>query len=87
MKEWSLTLGSAIRRTGDRVGLSLLLAIEEALGRKAQINHLPEQPGDVPLTCADISKARRLLGYEPTTPLRIGLPRFIEWFHQTRARA
>jgi UDP-glucuronate 4-epimerase len=65
----------------------LISAIEGALGRKAQINLLPEQPGDVPLTCADISKARRLLGYEPTTPLRVGLPRFVEWFHQTRNTA
>ena len=58
----------------------LITAIENALGRKAKINQLPEQPGDVPLTCADISKARRLLGYKPTTPLRIGLPRFISGF-------
>ncbi len=65
----------------------LIAAIEEGLGKKAKINLLSEQPGDVPLTCADISKARRLLGYQPTTPLRIGLPRFIEWFHQTRDRA
>ena len=65
----------------------LIAAIEDALGRKAQINLLPEQPGDVPLTCADVSKARRLLGYQPTTPLHIGLPRFIEWFHQTRNNA
>lgn len=64
----------------------LIAAIEGALGRKAVINQLPEQPGDVPLTSANISKARRLLGYQPATPLRIGLPRFIEWFHQTRAR-
>jgi UDP-glucuronate 4-epimerase len=65
----------------------LIAAIEEALGRKAKINRGPEQPGDVPLTCADISKARRLLGYEPTTPLRVGLPRFIEWFHETQEGA
>jgi UDP-glucuronate 4-epimerase len=64
----------------------LITAIEETLGRKAKINYLPEQAGDVPLTCADISKARRLLNYQPTTPLRVGLPRFVEWFHQTRAR-
>ncbi len=62
----------------------LIVALEETLGRKAKINQLPEQPGDVPLTCADISKARRLLGYQPATPLRAGLPRFVEWFHQTR---
>jgi UDP-glucuronate 4-epimerase len=65
----------------------LIAAIEEALGRKATIEQLPEQPGDVPLTCADIAKARRLLGYQPATPLRIGLPRFIDWFHQTREHA
>ena len=58
----------------------LIEAIEEALGRKAQIRVLPEQPGDVPLTCADISKARKLLGYDPKTPLHVGLPKFVEWF-------
>ncbi len=65
----------------------LIAAIEQALGRKAKINYLPEQPGDVPLTCADISKARRLLGYRPQTALAVGLPRFIEWFHQVRDSA
>jgi UDP-glucuronate 4-epimerase len=58
----------------------LIKAIETAVGKKAKINQLPEQPGDVPLTCADISKARRLLGYNPTTKLRDGLPKFVEWF-------
>ena len=60
----------------------LIEKIEKALGQKAKINQLPEQPGDVPLTCADISKARKLLGYNPTTRLSEGLPRFIEWFMQ-----
>jgi UDP-glucuronate 4-epimerase len=60
----------------------LIEKIEKALGKKAKINQLPEQPGDVPLTCADISKARKLLGYDPTTQLSEGLPRFIEWFMQ-----
>ena len=58
----------------------LIAAIEKALGKKAKINQLPEQPGDVPLTCADISKARKLLGYDPTTSLDVGLPKFIDWF-------
>jgi UDP-glucuronate 4-epimerase len=58
----------------------LISAIEKALGKKAKINRLPEQPGDMPLTCADISKAKKLLGYKPATPLRDGLPRFIDWF-------
>jgi UDP-glucuronate 4-epimerase len=65
----------------------LIAAIENALGRKAEINYLPEQPGDVPLTCSDISKAQRLLSYRPTTPLAVGLPRFVEWFHANRERA
>jgi UDP-glucuronate 4-epimerase len=58
----------------------LIGAIENALGKKAKINRLPEQAGDMPLTCADISKARKLLGYNPTTRFSDGLPRFIDWF-------
>ena len=58
----------------------LIVAIENALGKKAEINQLPEQPGDMPLTCADISKARKLLGYSPATRLSEGLPKFVEWF-------
>jgi len=58
----------------------LIAAIENALGKEAKINQLPEQPGDMPMTCADISKARKLLGYNPTTKLGEGLPRFIDWF-------
>jgi UDP-glucuronate 4-epimerase len=64
----------------------LIAAIENALGQKAKINRLPEQPGDVPLTCADISKARKLLGYNPKTKLSDGLPRFIEWFRGNASR-
>jgi UDP-glucuronate 4-epimerase len=58
----------------------LIVAIENALGKRAKINQLSEQPGDMPLTCADISKARKLLGYKPTTRLSGGLPNFIDWF-------
>ncbi len=63
----------------------LIAQIESAVGRKAIINRLPEQPGDVPLTCADISKARGLLGYAPKTKLAEGLPRFVEWFRANAA--
>jgi UDP-glucuronate 4-epimerase len=65
----------------------LIVAIENALGKKAKINQLPEQPGDMPLTCADISKARKLLGYNPTTRLNEGLPKFIDWFLQIQKTA
>jgi UDP-glucuronate 4-epimerase len=58
----------------------LIEAIETAVGKKAKINRLPEQPGDVPLTCADISKARKLLGYNPSTKLSQGLPKFVDWY-------
>lgn len=63
----------------------LIAAIEHTLGKKATINELPEQPGDVPRTSADISKARKLLGYNPQTPLSKGIPKFIEWYQQTHA--
>jgi UDP-glucuronate 4-epimerase len=65
----------------------LISAIENALGKKAKINELPEQPGDMPLTYADISKARKLLGYDPTTKLSEGLPKFVDWFLRTRRTA
>jgi UDP-glucuronate 4-epimerase len=58
----------------------LIELIEETLGRKARIERLPWQPGDVHLTHADISKARRWLGYEPTVPIEDGLRRFVEWY-------
>ncbi len=58
----------------------LIVAIENALGKKAKINQLPEQPGDMPMTCADISKGEKILGYNPTTKLSEGLPKFIDWF-------
>jgi UDP-glucuronate 4-epimerase len=65
---------------------NLISAIENALGKEAKINQLPEQPGDMPLTYADISKARKLLGYNPTTKLSEGLPKFIDWFLQSQGR-
>lgn len=57
----------------------LIATLEEILGRRAQIRLLPDQPGDVPLTYADVSKAGSLLGYHPSTPLRDGLHRYVAW--------
>ena len=62
----------------------LIALIERALGKKAVINKMPEQPGDVPLTYADISKARELLGYDPRTQIAEGIPMFVEWFRASR---
>jgi UDP-glucuronate 4-epimerase len=50
------------------------------LGKKATLDRQPMQPGDVELTCADVSRARELLDYAPTTPVEEGIPRFVEWF-------
>lgn len=58
----------------------LLNAIEQVTGRNFQINRLPEQPGDVPITYADISKAKKLLQYEPKVDLMTGLHLFNEWY-------
>jgi len=63
------------------VELSELIAlIETELGRRAEIDRQPLQPGDVPQTFADISKAKRLLNYNPQTQIETGIKRFIEWF-------
>lgn len=62
-------------------------ALGQALGKPVQINHLPEQPGDVRQTHADITLAQAELGYEPKTTLREGLDRFVEWFRSNRDRA
>jgi UDP-glucuronate 4-epimerase len=60
----------------------LVELIEQALEKKALIQRLPTQPGDVPLTFADIAKARRLLGYAPGVKIDAGIPRFVEWFRR-----
>lgn len=54
--------------------------IEEALGREAEKIMEPMQPGDVPATYADIEAIRRDLGFEPSTPIDVGIPAFIDWY-------
>lgn len=62
----------------------LIDAIEESCGKKAVIDRLPEQPGDVPQTFADIQKAKKLLNYHPSTDLKTGLESFYSWYLKTR---
>ena len=57
----------------------MIKTIEKVLGRKARIDRQPMQPGDVRRTSADISKARRMLGYEPTTGFEDGIKKYLEW--------
>jgi UDP-glucuronate 4-epimerase len=63
----------------------LILLIEKELGATAKIDRQPLQPGDVPQTFADITKARRLLDYDPQTQIEEGIHRFIAWFRRARA--
>ena len=65
----------------------LISLIETELGRRAQIDWQPPQPGDVPQTFADISKARKLLRYDPQTQIEDGIRRFVEWFRRNRRQA
>jgi len=60
--------------------MELVTSLEEALGKKARLLRLPEQTGDMKVTYADISKARKMLGYNPKTPFREGIRLFTEWF-------
>ncbi|MBM4278958.1 MAG: NAD-dependent epimerase/dehydratase family protein, partial [Deltaproteobacteria bacterium] len=60
----------------------LIGLIESALGKKAKIQTLDPQPGDVSITYADISKARRLLNYQPKITMEEGIKRFVEWYKE-----
>jgi UDP-glucuronate 4-epimerase len=63
----------------------LIELLENALGYKAIIDRQPLQPGDVPVTCADISKARRKLGYHPRVKIEQGIPLFVDWIKQSES--
>ncbi len=72
---------------GSPVTLNEMIAtIEKVLGKKAKIERLPMQPGDVDKTVADITKARRLLNYNPQTSFEEGIRKFIEWREQEKFR-
>lgn len=58
----------------------MVRSLEDALGKRAIIEQLPMQPGDVPLTFASIEKAKKLLGYQPKVKFNEGIQRFADWF-------
>ena len=67
------------------IKLSELIAlIENALGKSATIDRQPLQPGDVPVTFANISKAQKMLGYNPQVKVAKGIPLFVDWFRKNR---
>lgn len=59
----------------------VIALLEQLLERKAVVEYFPERPGDMPITYADLSKARRLLGYQPKVPLEEGLREYVDWMH------
>ncbi len=61
--------------------------LAEDLGVEAQIERHPDQPGDVPITYAEVSKAARLLDYSPKVPIRDGLRRFVKWYRSNESQA
>ena len=67
--------------------LALVAAIEAACGRKADVKLLPMQPGDVHETYADIDAIQRDLGFQPLTPIDIGIPAFVDWYRKWLARS
>ena len=60
--------------------LDFIAALEEALGRKAKMQLLPIQPGDVPSTMADVTELESAVGFRPATTIREGIGRFVEWY-------
>lgn len=81
-KDYSHTLFEIFNLGNNRPNSihQLISYIEEALDQKAIINHRPIPPGDVPITCADITKAQTHLKFRASTPLREGIGRFVEWY-------
>jgi UDP-glucuronate 4-epimerase len=70
---------------GNAVDLRYIISLIEAnMGRKARIRNLALQPGEVPLTLADISKARTALGYSPKVSVEVGIPIFVGWYMDNR---
>jgi UDP-glucuronate 4-epimerase len=65
----------------------LIALLEKSLGKPAIIDRQPLQPGDVPVTFADVSKARAKLGYQPRVKIAEGIPLFVEWFRKNNAES
>ena len=78
-EEVTLKGADAVPRTFKRKDIEVL---EKSLGKKAQIEMLPMQPGDVPATMADVSALEADTGYRPKTTVEEGVPRFVEWYRR-----
>jgi len=86
--EWLEEAGSGVEvfNLGESQTITLSYLIEligESLGIEPAIVTAPEQPGDVKRTCADVTKARRVLGYDPRVSMEKGIPLFVKWYNET----
>jgi UDP-glucuronate 4-epimerase len=80
--------GYRVYNLGESATLSLadlVALLERATGVRAKRKVLPPQPGDVPVTFADISRARAEIGYDPKTPVEEGVKRFVQWYRDLAA--
>ena len=64
----------------------IIRMIEVALGKKANINVLPERPEDLPITFANLDKAKRILGYRPKVPIAEGIQEFCDWYREWKGQ-
>lgn len=72
---------------GSPVSLSSFIKlVEESVGTPAKIRICPEQPGDVPRTCANVTKAREMLGYDPSVPFADGIRKTVAWYQDRASR-
>lgn len=95
MRFFNYSFGDEARQRGDgqcicigpagvtETGALRALMEQEVIGKKASIDRQAEQPGDVPQTWADVSKAKELLGYEPTTSFKEGVAAFYDWWSKS----
>ena len=82
---WGGSAPTALYNIGNNNPVELMdfiRTLETATGKKAQLNMMPAQPGDVPATWADIDDLQRDVGFKPATPLAEGIPRFVAWFRE-----
>lgn len=82
---WGGGAPSALYNIGNNTPVELMdfiRAIESATGKRAQLNLMPMQPGDVPSTWADIDDLQRDVGFRPSTPLAVGMPKFVAWVRE-----
>lgn len=80
-------LGYAVINLGEEATITLrdlIALIEKNLGRDAAVRKMPDQPGDVPITFADITRAKELLGYDPKVKIEEGIRRFVQWYLENK---